>query len=354
MKATRLCNLRCTYCHEWRSGPNQTMNFNVLAKTISSALRDEDHNYVHFIWHGGEPTVLPISFYKKVLLIQSYFQRPGQIIENTIQTNGTHLTPTWVRYLRENKFGIGISLDGPPEIHDRSRRYASGKPSFEDVAQSIELLRKHGIPVSILMVIDEDVLSIGPDRVFDFFLEMKINHYGLIPAKPYNQPNAAQNTPTKHYVNPKAMTEFLIRMYDRWKEQGDPNICIREIDAILRRFKGKLSSCQLEGGCLGNYYVVEPNGEIGHCDLFIGDQQYYFGNILERDFSAIQEDDKMHALIDANNRDLEAMQGCPYFKICNGWCPHERYLSFRHNSYHNSKCCGLFDLIEHIRKNPPN
>src|SRR5262245_24331312 len=92
VKGTRLCNLRCTYCHDWRSGQDQTMTFPVMARTIAAALRDPEYDAVEFIWHGGETTVLPIAFYEKALLIQSRFRRPGQLIRNLIQTNGTRLT----------------------------------------------------------------------------------------------------------------------------------------------------------------------------------------------------------------------------------------------------------------------
>ena len=93
LKATRLCNLRCTYCRDWREGPGQTMGFDVLARVVAAALREESHSIVDFVWHGGETTLLPLSFYRKAMFLQSRFRRPGQRIGNVIQTNGTRLTP---------------------------------------------------------------------------------------------------------------------------------------------------------------------------------------------------------------------------------------------------------------------
>lgn len=351
IKATRLCNLRCTYCHDWRAGPDQTMSFPVMARMISAALRDPEHEIVDFIWHGGETTVLPIVFYEKAMLVQSRFRRAGQVVQNSIQTNGTRLTSAWARFLREGRFSVGISLDGPPELHDRDRRYASGRPSFDDVMSGIRLLREHEVAFSVLMVIDEAALALGPDRIFEFFLEQDIRDYGLIAATPTNQPSAAPATPTSHYVDPTRMGAFLCRIFDRWQEQGDPRIHIRELESIRGRLAGdRHSICKLAGGCLGQYYMVEPSGDVAHCDLFVGDQRYGLGNIMQVDFSAMRRSARLGVLKRENQHALESMRACPEFAVCNGWCPHERYLSARHDPAHRADCCGLRDLIDHIRR----
>jgi uncharacterized protein len=355
VKATRLCNLRCTYCHDWRAGPNQTMKFSVMARMIASALRDEEHDAVDFVWHGGEPTLLPFSFYEKAMLVQSRFRRSGQVVMNTIQTNGTRLTDSWARFLRDNQFFVGVSLDGPPEIHNRYRIYESGQPSFQDVSATLDRLREYGIPFSVLMVIDEDALEVGAKRIFDFFVKMKMNNFGFLAATPVNSAKATPYTFASHYVDPKRMTNFLIKMYDCWKQHGDPSIKIRELESILRHIQHDRShSCTLEGNCFGHYYVVEPNGEVAHCELFQGDTRYTLGNILESDFKAFRDSTEMSALIEENQKELNMMQQqCPEFAVCRGWCPHERYLSIRHNPNHTNKCCGLFELIQHIRENMP-
>ncbi len=355
VKATRLCNLRCNYCHDWRVGNDQTMTFPVMARLIASALRDPYHNQVDFIWHGGEPTILPISFYEKVLLLQSRFQRPGQEVRNQIQTNCTLLTHTLVQFLHDNEFGISISLDGPPEIHDQYRRYASGKPSFDDVIRNINLLHEYKIPISALMVIDESALKLGPDRIFDFFIEMGIMDYGLLAATPTNQPNASPGTPTEHYVDRRKMNSFLMQIYDRWIKNGDPRIHIRELDLIRNRIAtGTSNCCTLSGECFGNFYLIEPNGEVAHCDVFSGDSFYTLGNIVKEDFAALRSNSRMHALQEEHQKRLEHMRQCPEFSICNGGCPHESYLSTRHSPNHQSNCCGLRDLISHIRNNMPD
>jgi uncharacterized protein len=354
IKGTRLCNLRCAYCHDWRAGRDQSMSFPVMARLIATALRDPEHDAIDFIWHGGETTLLPQAFYEKAMYVQSRFRRPGQVICNSIQTNGTRLTPAWARFLRANRFSVGVSIDGPPEVHDRVRRYASGRPSSADVARGIRLLREYGVPFSVLMVIDAEALALGPDRVFDFFLEHDIKNYAVLAAKPDNDPDAPPGTPATHYTDPARMAAFLTRLYDRWLEHGDPDIQIRELDGIRRRLTGaRAGFCTLAGGCLGKYYLIEPNGDVAHCDLFLGDARYTLGNILTHDFAALRGGAPLRALQAENERALDAMRACPDFALCNGWCPHERYLSARHNPMHEAGCCGLRDLIAHIRRRIP-
>lgn len=350
VKATRLCNLRCTYCHDWRAGHGQIMSFQVLAAMTSRALRESPHDTVEFIWHGGEPTILPMAFYEKALYVQARLRRPGQTIRNSLQTNGTRITPAWAGFLKEHRFHVSVSIDGPRDIHDRYRVGVGGQPSFDDALHGIRNLADAGIPSSVLMVIDRAAYDLGPDAIFEFFLHNGIDNYGLVAAKPTNQPDAAAGTPTEHYVTPAQMSSFLIRMYDRWLAHGDPAVHIRELDAIRHRVNGKRSpSCTLAGGCLGRFYLVEPDGEIAHCDLFVGDPAYTLGNVRADRFEDAANSDAMHALQRARQHDLDAMRGCPEFSQCNGWCPHERYLAARHDPLQRNDCCGLRDLITHVR-----
>lgn len=350
VKATRLCNLRCTYCYDWRDGPDQTMPFPVLARMTAAVLRDPQHDVVTFNWHGGETTVLPLSFYEKALLIQARFRRPAQAIYNSLQTNATRLTPEWAGFLRAHAFSVGISLDGPPEIHDRYRRYAGGQPSFADVAAGMQILRDHGISFSVIMVIDEAGLELGPDRLFDFCLQQGITDLGLNFVTPENRPDAAPAGKPAHYVEPARMTGFLVRLYDLWCAHGDPNIHIRELDALRRSLVGCFAGpCTFSGGCFGLVYRIEPNGDVFHCDYFGQDRRYRWGNVLEDDFSALRRSANLEQLQRENHQALAAMAGCPNFAVCHGWCPHERYLSLHHDPDHRADCCGLSDLIDHLR-----
>jgi len=321
----------------------------MLARVISCALRDFDE--VQFIWHGGETTVVPIEFYEKAIALQARFLRPGCRVRNDLQTNATRIDDKWANFFKEANFGVGVSLDGPPELHDRHRPNAAGKGSFEDVMRGIEVLKRHRVPVSALMVVDEGTLALGPDRIFDFFLERGITAFGCLDAKPQNQPNALPGIPSPTYLEPERMTRFMTRLYDRWSEHGDPKICIQEFELIRRRLGGKgRRSCTMEGNCFGRFFIVEPNGEVSHCDLFLGDPAYTVGNVLQLSFTEMAQSEKLAKLTEANDRAVDIMrERCPEFSTCMGGCPHDRYISYRHNPAHSEGCCGKYGLISHIR-----
>jgi uncharacterized protein len=124
IKSTRRCNLRCWYCHDWRSR-GEAMPFEVLAALMAKALRPPEHRRVDLMWHGGEPLLLGRAFYLKALYLQQEFAQEGQMIRNSLQTNGTLLDHEWCRFFKEYGFQIGLSVDGP--VHDANRVYASGK-----------------------------------------------------------------------------------------------------------------------------------------------------------------------------------------------------------------------------------
>lgn len=351
IKATRLCNLRCTYCHDWAAGPGNTMDFSVLLAMTKAVLADPHHDDVQFIWHGGETTLLPISFYRRAVLLQERLRRPGQTVRNVLQTNATRLDEQWIRFFADHGFRVGISLDGPELLHDRHRRYVSGQGSFADVRAGISRLRDGGIPFGVLMVIGPEAVAMGAQAVFDAFLDLGVREYGLIPRKPDNEPHAARGTPSEHYVGPAVSARFFADFYDVWKAHGDPGIVVRElrsIEGIVERRSGGI--CKLGGPCLGQYYLVEPSGEVAHCDLFLGDPDYTVGTVLEGSFADMRASAAMRALRARDESERAAMSDCPEFELCQGWCPHERYLAWRHEPGYTGRCCGLRPLIEHVRR----
>src|SRR5262249_17906565 len=161
---------RCAYCHDWRVGHDQIMTFPVMAAMTARVLQDPLHDSVEFIWHGGEPTLLGRAFFEKAIHVQARLQRRGQRIANSLQTNATRPDRHWAGFLRDSGFSVSISIDGPALVHDRQRRYLSGRGSYADVLASIEVLRSHDVPFGALMVVDHEMLALGPDFVFDFFL----------------------------------------------------------------------------------------------------------------------------------------------------------------------------------------
>jgi uncharacterized protein len=347
LKATRLCNLRCKYCFDWRAGPDQIISFEVLLRTIAAATLNGPTGTITFNWHGGEPTILPIEFYKRALHLQGRFRRPGQQIVNTIQTNATLLDRSWVRFLVENEFAIGVSIDGPPEIHDQVRINQSGHGTYDRVCESITLLRHYGATFAVIQVVDKPTIEAGPDALLDFLVEQEITDVALNFVMPSPTPDVG--TVTANYVDPTTMSRFLIGLWDARQTRGLSNIRIRELEAIETSLAGHTPSpCTFAGACFGLVFRVEPNGDVYHCDYFGLDPNFRWGNITTAGFDDFRKSRPMSVARRRERADRDGMSSCPHYAICHGWCPHARRTAQAHASAHNPGCCGLAELVEHM------
>jgi uncharacterized protein len=326
------------------------MSFETLAGLTAGALRDPAHASVMFIWHGGETTLLPIEWYRRAMVLQARFRRPGQVVRNSLQTNATRLTDEWARFLRDNHFTVGVSLDGPPEIHDQTRVDAAGRPTSARVRNGMALLDRFGITYGVLTVADREVIDRGAAALLDFIVQAGVRNFGVLPSEPLNVPDAAPGTPAEHYTDPATMGEFMCDLYDLLAERGEDGPRCRELESVERRLQGEAPGfCKLAGDCLGHFYMVEPTGEISHCDLFQGDVRYDFGHAGPRAFANIRRTVQIAERRRARAAEVDAMRGCPHFDVCQGWCPHEAYLSVRHNPAHDPTCCGLAPVIRHVQ-----
>jgi len=274
----------------------------------------------------------------------------GQKIKNSFQTNATKLTPGWARFFRANKIQVGISIDGPAHLHNSHRSYRSGKGSYEHVMRGLNLLKEHEVQFSGLVVVDERTLEFGAERLLDFLVGQGIRSFGLLAVKPKNEPAAEAGTTAEHYIEPARMNAFLMNLYDAWLSRGDQNVKIRELEGLKAQIQGMSAGfCTLSEECWGHYYMIEPDGSVVGCDVFSGDPRYTLGNIMNDSFIEIANSAGLLQLRKEHRDAMEAMSGCPEFPVCKGWCPHERYVSIRHNKLHRDDCCGLRDLISHIR-----
>ncbi|MFJ6784126.1 radical SAM protein [Streptomyces yangpuensis] len=354
VKATRLCNLRCTYCYDWRVGEGNTMSFATLARLVARTLGHPDHRSAGFDWHGGEPTVLPLAFFKKALHLQQRFRQPGQLVRNAIQTNATRITPEWARFFVDNHIDVGISIDGPAAVHDRYRVDRAGRPTWARTIEGLRLLRDHGIEPGVGVVVDRAALDLGPAALFDFLVEHDISAAGLNFVMPDALAGEVGHGDGRHYVDPGQSARFLIGLYDCWRSHTGPDVHIRELAALVESLHGRTPTpCTLAGRCFGMVYRIEPNGDVHHCDYFGDDPRYRWGNINTDDFTAVRRNALLHERTEDHAQDRERMRSCAEFDVCHGWCPHVRHTSRRHYAEHREDCCGLRPLIAHIRANPP-
>jgi uncharacterized protein len=353
MKATRLCNLRCVYCHSWREGPNQTMTFPVLARATRDALRDPGVHHVDFVWHGGEATLLPLAFYRRALWLQARFRRPGQVVVNTVQTNGTRLSDQWLAFVRDHDFSVGVSLDGPPEVHDARRVDTAGRPTSARVREGIDRLRAAGIERwGALMVVDDAVMAAGPRRILEYLAEIGVGRVALLNVIPENTgPLAGEYLPFPRFV------AFLRELFALWSAEYRDRVDIRELADLAAQLEGADPGiCVFAGDCFGTYLTVEPTGEVSACDKYIGDDGYRFGDVLTTGLAGSQLSERLAAVREENRRAVERMRECRWFEVCHGGCPHDRYTGERRLPGHDGRCCGLAPLLDDmagtLRKQP--
>jgi uncharacterized protein len=329
------------------------MSFETVARVTAGVLQHPGADSILFTWHGGEPMLLPLNFYRRALAAQSRLKRDDQRTGNAIQTNGTLLTDEWCQFLVDSRFYVGVSIDGPGSLQDVQRPFISGRGSNEAVHRGMRKLKDWGIDHGVLMVIDRAAIELGPRAMFDFILSLGVKKVGFNAARPTNDPTffgrpkaLRQSTPA-HYTTERENTAFMVGLFEECEKHKDAGIQIRELEALRRRINGERAPlCTLAGKCIGKHFVIEPNGDFAHCDLFLGDPAYTFGNIYESDLSTMLRSDALVQLLRVEDRSQQSMSSCPHYGICNGGCPHDRYVAMRYDSKYDEGCCGQRELIE--------
>ena len=346
IKVTRSCNLRCVYCSEWRS-QSPVMTLETAEALVARALEDSPP-IVQFGWHGGEPTLVPISFYAQVVELQKRFQKEDQLVRNALQTNGTLLTADWIAFIRQNGFSLGISLDGPPELHDTVRMTAGNRPTFSAIRRNLDQLEEAHVPYSISMVLSHQMIRLGPDALWEFVASQGFGEVDIIPVLPPNRNSGRTVQP--QFITRDMWIGFMKRLFDLWWEARS-EMRIRILDSILRRVAGgRAGVCVIAGGCTGAAFGLEPDGRIFHCGLFQEEERFYFGNINETTFPSIRESTPFRELLELDADRISVMQQCPHYDLCSGGCPHDYYLFGRYGTGKaDISCCGYGELISHIR-----
>lgn len=356
IKATRECNLRCSYCSDWRS-QSPHISESLVDQIVSSAFEVSGFSGVHFNWHGGEPTLIPLSLFEHAVRRQAAICPAQKRFTNTLQTNGTLLRPEWLEFLTENGFAVGVSVDGPPEFHDRMRPTAGGKGSSRQVREGLGRLAAYGIPFGVTVVASDELIVLGADYLWRYLVSSGISNVNIVPVRPPNLPGGVLRSPTIS-AEFAALTEwsaFIGRLFDLWWDSGS-TIRISDFDAILRKLIGRnSSSCLIAGGCLGTVFGIEPDGTIMHCELFQGEATHSFGNISDTSFTDVIASERLQGLREFNQRRLAGYRSCPTFDLCAGGCPWEWHIHEQYGRLQDiAECCGWRDLIERISARTEN
>jgi len=324
-----ICNLDCHYCyylkkeHLYPKGESFRMPDSILEKYIIQHIDASSDSVVNFSWHGGEPTLLGLDYFRKIVELQRKHQPPNQRITNGIQTNGTLLDEDWCRFLAAEGFSIGLSLDGPQEMHDRYRVTKGQKPTHKEAMRGYELLHQHRIPCDILCVVHAQNVQY-PTQVYRFFKQIKAQYIEFLPLvepQPDNEGGVSPRT-----VPAEALGNFLCTIFDEWIRQDIERIKVQIFEEAARTAFGQEHSLCIFRKTCGDVPVVEHNGDFFSCDHFVN-TEHRLGNIQEAPLVDFLESPAQRAFGQAKLDTLPRYcQACGVLNMCHGGCPKDRIL----------------------------
>jgi len=317
------CNLACDYCYysrcKGRPGKINRIRDDLLEKFIREYLEIKI-GYAPFYWQGGEPLLAGLEFFQQVVDLQKRYSGPGTYVVNAIQTNGTLIDAQWAEFFKTHNFLVGVSLDGPKEIHDERRLTGSGKGSYQMVMRGVEYLKKAGVNFNILTVIHEKNVDKGKE-IMRFFLEENFTHVQFIPCMDFTSQNPGR--PTKYAISPEQYGKFLCEIFDIWYNNGNPKISIRFFDNMLAAYVNQIPEmCQLQKTC-PKLLVLEPDGKAYPCDFYMN-EDYLLGNMYETSLIEILESPKWKDFLSLKPALSKDCQTCEFIHLCNGGCPRNR------------------------------
>ena len=358
------CNLACKYCYYleksllFEKHSPQVMDDALLEKFIHDYIGAQTTQEVLFTWHGGEPLMRPLQFYKKAVALQRKYAA-GRRIDNCLQTNGTLLTDEWCRFFKEQGWLVGVSVDGTQEMHDAYRRAKGGGPSHHKVMQGIRLLQKHGVEWNALAVVN-DFNADQPKEFYHFFKEIGCRFIQftpiverLLPHADGRQLAAVEEEGTggmmPFSVSPEQWGDFLIGIFDEWVKEDVGEYFVQLFDATLANWMGvQPGICTLARTC-GHAGAIEWNGDVFACDHFVF-PQYRLGNLREKSLVEMMYSPKQREFGRAKQTALPRQcRECRWLFACNGECPKNRFARTADGEKGlNFLCNGYRRFFEHV------
>lgn len=327
--ASSACNLRCRYCfyldiaNEREQAHQGMMTISTLTELVREALAMTEEACT-FAFQGGEPTLAGLDFYRTLIDLQKQYNVNHAIILNTIQTNGILIDEEWARFLHENHFLVGLSLDGPSEIQNINRMDTLGKESFNRVLKCISLLKKYKVEFNILSVVTGQSAR-NVEKIYRFFKKHDLRYLQFIPCM---EPLAAERGDSEYHLSPQRYADFLCRLFDLWYMDmtAGTYVSIRLFDNLVHMLAGNPpEACNMRGQCSVNL-VVEGNGNVYPCDFYALDQ-WLLGQIGKDPIADMMQSERALRFITESVPVPETCKVCSYFPICRNGCKRDRVLT---------------------------
>jgi uncharacterized protein len=349
------CNLNCTYCFYLSKatlpgGPGvRQMSDDTLELLIRSYIRDVTAGEVVFTWQGGEPTLRGLDFFRKVVALQKKYAKSGQTVLNDLQTNGTLIDEPWCRFLKENDFLVGLSIDGPEHLHDAFRRAKDGSPTFQKVLRAARLLRCFGVPFNTLTSVNR-LNAAYPLEVYRFLRKtLGATHIQFTPVvepkgfeqtaphgreghprpgkdDPRARPGHPESIVTDWSVDPEDWGAFLCRIFDEWRRRDIGRVLVNQFETLVSQHLGLGPQMCVYAEACGKAVAVEHDGRVYSCDHLVY-PQHEIGSIHEnrlRDIVLFREQVKF-GFAKAETLPRYCLK-CSYLSDCRGECPKNRLL----------------------------
>ena len=334
------CNLDCTYCYykeKNRLYPG-TRSFRMSERVLEAFIRDyiesQDAPEIWFSWQGGEPLLLGLGFFRKVVALQRRHCPPGKRVRNALQTNGTLLNGAWAGFLGEHDFLVGLSIDGPRRLHDRYRVDKRGRPSFETVLGKLKLLQESGVEYNTLSVVGRHNARF-PMQVYRFLREHGVRFMQFIPlverlgegttlaGPPALDPEGA---PAPWSVPPGTYGDFMCAIFDEWVRNDVGRVYVQLFDVQLGIWAGLPSGLCVFAETCGQGLAMEHNGDLYACDHYVY-PSHRLGNILEKPLRALVDSPRQRRFgRDKKDALPRCCLECEFRFACNGGCPKHRFL----------------------------
>ncbi|MEA3337359.1 MAG: anaerobic sulfatase maturase [Chloroflexota bacterium] len=355
-----ICNLDCKYCFFLTKemlypGSKFRMTDEVLDAYLRQLIESHQVPEVMIAWQGGEPTLMGLDFFRRAVAIAESYRKPGMTISHSMQTNGTMLDDEWAAFFKENNFLIGLSVDGPRELHDKYRVTKGGKGSFDQVMKGLDFLKRHEVDFNILCTVNAGNGD-HPLEVYRFFRDdlqaqfvqfiaivERINEDGLTLLQ-------AGDTVTDRSIQPEQYGRFLSTIFDEWVRRDVGQVYVQLFDVTLGNWIGQYALCVFSPTC-GNALALEHTGDLYACDHFV-EPDYLLGNILETPMIELVASPQQRQF----GRDkLDSLPRycleCDVRFACHGGCPKNRFIETPDGEPGlNYLCAGYKTFFEHVRQ----
>ena len=350
-----ICNLACRYCFysqkvDLYKGGSFRMSEEVLASYIQQVIQGHQSPEITIAWQGGEPTLMGLDFFIKSIEMERRYARLGQRIINTIQTNGTMLDDEWCAFLHDHNFLVGISIDGPRDLHDQLRVDMGGGPTFERVMKGLRLLQKHEVEHNALVTINA-VNADEPLRVYRFLRDeagFRFIQFIPIVERAMGEDIGLTKKVTRETVSPGKYGRFMIGAFDEWMRRDVGQVFVQAFDVALANWHGEPPSVCTNAITCGTALALEHNGDLYSCDHFV-DGEHLLGNILDTPMVDLVGSERQQRF--GSNKAVlpRYCLECDVRFACRGGCPKDRFIHTPQGEPGlNYLCSGYKSFYHHI------